>query len=177
MKYDAVGRPVLSTDWSAISNIPPDVDFWATFPPPSQDSLLYYDFGLGQIQWVPNEAQVIWYDNTASGLSAVNVQDAIDEVVTLVQSVTSIFSGWVSQDASASDLPSGWSVTNIGGGIHTITHNLGLSAVTDLRIVLTWRGSGDDDVSMGIPASTANAFNVHRATEFSGGYFFIAVLK
>jgi hypothetical protein len=52
-----------------------------------------------------------------------------------------IYHGWVPANALGEIVPAGWSVSKPGVGIYTVTHNLGLSPITDLIIQLTATGN------------------------------------
>src|SRR5262245_10853352 len=122
-KYDESGRTVLSTLWDAIQNIPEIIDALANLTlPASDDAWLYWDAGLQQFVFLEALAENVAYDNSASGLAATTVQEAIDELASDLA-----WGGRVAANGTAIGLPSGWS-SSLAGSTYTVTHNLGFGS-------------------------------------------------
>ncbi len=78
-----------------------------------------------------------------------------------------IFTGYVPSNGIGEVVPSGWSVLRTGVGRYTVTHNLGLSDVNDLIIMLTCLGEpptigpiGDQFILGTVIQRTTNDFGI-----------------
>lgn len=74
-----------------------------------------------------------------------------------------VFSGYVDDFAIGNNLPAGWSATRTGLGTYKVTHNLGLSPVTDLAIAVSGIGTVSGPAGMIIAivlGRFANSFDV-----------------
>lgn len=163
-KYDSTGRPVISADWDALSNIPELVDQIASLPDPGFDAFLVWDNAIDEIAALERLAENIPYDNGSSGLTATDVQAAIDEVA----AGTIPYAGYIKGSLGASvtsvfnSIASTWTVAQQATGRFRITHSLGLSAVTDLAVTASARLSAGatDDRYCTVTNENANYFEV-----------------
>lgn len=124
--------------WASITGIPAFVAFLDGLVDPNVNAFLRWNDSLGDFDFV-----------AAGGISA-DYGGFVDG--SAGAGVTAVFN----------PAASGWSVSRVGVGRFTVTHNLALAAVTDLAIVANVRlnAGGTDDRYCTITAETANAFDV-----------------
>lgn len=152
----------LLVDWSQITGIPARVNEIAALGDPGARRFVVWDDAGNQLDYLDLNAAEVPYDNSGSGLTATDVQAAIDEVYAAL-TASGVFAGFI--DASSlgsSQLPAGWSVANPATGRFAVTHNLGLTNVFDLSIAPSARlsaGSTDDRYAL-ITNEGTNSFEI-----------------
>jgi hypothetical protein len=173
--YDANGlekQAVISVAWGDIIGIPARVQELSVLVDPNSE--FYY------VGWddVANELRMrifdplnIPYDNGASGLSATNVQDAIDELAALVAALVSgnVYPGYVGSDGTTGNrLPVGWSATRTGAGTYEVTHSLGLTDLTRLAVSPGCIGSAGNKAIQQRSSGTGNKFVIETVDSGTG---------
>ncbi len=174
--------------WDAIADIPDRVLEIAALLDPNALRYVGWNDTSNELELLQFDAADIPYDNTTSGLTATEVQAAIDELAAGAGAGT-VFSGFVSITGTTvtSDLPSGWTVSRPAAGRYVIVHSLSLAATTDLHITATC------DIlvfpfariaNVWNPALGLNSFEIRTLQDDNGGgggalstpFFFICVL-
>lgn len=98
------------------------------------------------------------------------------ELDTTSATLGTVFAGFVDAAVAAEVLPSGWTVTRPATGTYTLTHNLGLSDVNDLSIVVT-----ADEARAEYFSSATNSIGIRLQvspdTDINADWYFIATLN
>lgn len=165
-RFDSTGREISATSWDAIQDIPEIVDELANLPDPGFDGWFWWDDSIDEIVIIEPDADHVNYDNSSSGYSATNVQDAIDEIATL----QTTFAGYVKGSLGASvvgyfnPVASAWTVSQTTNpGLFRVTHNEGLTnPEQEMSVTATARISagGTNDRYANVTNETANYFEV-----------------
>lgn len=185
--YDSTGREVMAMRWDAIADKPDRINEIAALIDPNELRYVGWNDISNELELLLFDAADIPYDNSGSGLTATDVQAAIDEVVS--GGSGGVFAGQVSiaGTTGTSNLPAGWTVTRPALGRYTVTHSLGLGDYEDLSV--TAMGIHDGPFDTGYPrliqiqpsGSNGNAFQVGITTDFAGidfintEWFFLAM--
>ncbi len=172
--YDAAGRLKISALWAAISGVPTRVKEIEVLVDPNERQYVGWNDVSNQLELFAFDALDIPYDNTSSGLTATNVQDAIDEIEAAATPTT--FFGYVDDFASANQLPAGWTVTRTAVGTYTVTHSLGLSDIRDLSFVALAENSRAEWFSNGLNSIRVR-IQVTPDTDVDRNWMFIAGLN
>lgn len=137
-RYDSTGRPMMAMIWEAIANIPDRVNEIAALVDPDELRYVGWNDTTNQLELLEFDSADIPYDNSTSGLSATDVQAAIDELEAAIPTTSPVvhYDGWVNAagTTAGSILPSGWTVAKPAAGRYTLTHGLGLSDYRNLRV-------------------------------------------
>lgn len=155
--YDSTGRrkeALVEIDWTEITGIPARVTELAALGDPGGLRYVGWDDSANELAFFAFDAADIPYDNGTSGLTATDVQAAIDELAAMIADA-GVFFGYVGSDGSTGNvLPAGWSAVRNSVGNYTVTHN-----VTGLVPVVTMASGVVADV-MAVTIG-ANSFTVH----------------
>lgn len=177
--YDAAGRLKISALWAAISGVPDRVKEIEALVDPNELQYVGWNDVSNQLELFAFDAADIPYDNTSSGLTATDVQAAIDEAVAAV--VPGTFAGFVSSAGTTgtSTLPSGWTVSRPFTGRYTVVHGLALSSNVGLSPVGT-PTQPTFSLACQIGTLSVNSFEMRLMQEnevlTNNGWFFVAVL-
>ena len=175
--YDEAGRRKVAALWDAIAGRPDRINEIAALVDPNALRYVGWDDTLNQLDFFEFDSADIPYDNTTSGLTATDVQAAIDELAGTL--APNVFHGWVSATGTTgtSALPAGWTVTRPAAGRYIITHGLTLSVSTDLRVV-AMNEHTSEYMSCEYDALGLNSFEViigrGAGVQVSRAFFFIA---
>lgn len=164
-KFDSSGREILATLWSAIQEIPDMIGMLSVLPDPNYNAWLYWDDNINELVMLEALAENVPYDNATSGLSADNVQDAIDEIVVGTQPYAGFVRGSLGASATikVNGPATGWTVAQQATGRFRITTTgLTLADATDMARNATARISagGTDDRFANITNETTTYFDV-----------------
>ena len=177
--YDSTGREVMAMRWDAIADKPDRINEIAALIDPNELRYVGWNDTSNELELLLFAAVDIPYDNSGSGLTATDVQAAIDEVAAGAGAGT-LFHGHVNQAGTTvgSDLPSGWTVAHPGTGRYTVTHSLGLAGQDDLHICATQ----EDDVNFGhfiyvLPSTNSFELNFRNVSNIAqdNAWFFVAI--
>ncbi len=98
------------------------------------------------------------------------------ELDTTSATLGTVFAGFVDAAVAAEVLPAGWTVTRPATGTYTLTHNLGLSDVNDLSVVVT-----ADEARAEYFSSATNSIGIRLQvspdTDINADWYFIATLN
>lgn len=133
--YNSSGRRVISSLWNGLVNVPANIQELAALADPDALRYVGWNDSNDRLELLTFAASDIPYDPSTSGLSATDVQAAIDEVAAAGSGA--VYAGYVASTGISYSVPSGWSVSKTATGTYVVTHNLGLSVTTDLSIVGT----------------------------------------
>lgn len=165
--------------WDAIADIPDRVNEIAALVDPNALRYVGWNDISNELELLAFDAADIPYDNTTSGLTATEVQAAIDEIAGVTAPTT--YWGWVNTAGDQttvpiSRLPAGWTVNRSSTGVYTVTHGLGLADVRDLAIVVTVFTNDASSYEWKIRSTSANSFtvNIWIAGMANGSWFFNA---
>ncbi len=178
--YDAAGRLKIAALWAALSGTPDRVKEIEVLVDPNALRYVGWNDVTNQLELLQFAAEDIPYDNTASGLTAVDVQAAIDEAV--AAATPNVFAGFVSSlgTTGTSNLPAGWTVTRPAAGRYVVVHNLALSGINGLSPVGTPQRT-TFSIACQLGATTANQFEMRLMQEnetlTSTQWFFVAVIN
>jgi hypothetical protein len=151
-KYDSGGKRIVSVPFSALGSLPGLLFEFTQVADPGEDAVLIWDDSANEFILQP-----------------------LDD---FIQDQTGLFHGYVDASVAAEVLPTGWTVTNPATGNYVITHNLNLSAATDLHVVVTPIEAENTSVRPNIIDLTVDSFEVMMDNDVGDanyGFFFIAV--
>lgn len=173
--YDAQGRKkqsLIVIDWVNVINKPARIDEIAVLTDPaSQNYYVGWDDTANQLKLRLFDPLRIPYNNGVSGLTATNVQAAIDELAALVAALTAnnVFPGYVGADGTTGNrLPAGWSASKTAAGTYDVTHSLGLADLTRLAVGLACVGTAGNKVAQTRSTGTGNKFVVETVDSGTG---------
>lgn len=134
-RYDQTGRRTLAMIWEAIANIPDRVMEIVALDDPGELRYVGWNPTSEQLELLEFSAADIPYDNSSSGLTAENVQEALDEVGTSSSDIIE-FDAWINEAGTTggSILPSGWTVSRPATGRYTLTHGFELEDYRRLHV-------------------------------------------
>jgi hypothetical protein len=165
--FDFGGSPrtYLLADPDALTILRADTDLSLQV---ANGEIAFYGTANGKSAMYFNNVETARTVVAASGGLEVDNQDTgagFERVLTTADlgggSLGTIYTGFVPANAVGEVVPAGWSVVRDGIGIYTVTHNLGLSPLTDLIITLTGTGASDQEfILVSVVDPTANSFEV-----------------
>jgi hypothetical protein len=123
----------LLVDWSQITGIPDRILELAALGDPGARRFIVWNDTTNDLEYLELLADDVPYDNAVSGLTATNVQEAIDEIYAAI-TASGVFAGYVDESVAAEVLPAGWTVSKPAAGRFLITHSLGLASIYDLAV-------------------------------------------
>ena len=137
----------------------------------SAEDAVIWQYGAKDIQFATNATKRAYFDTTggfvvgtptgaSNGVGTINVSTGlyVNNVAAVVSpQAGKVYSGHVDSAATAEVLPSGWTASNLGTGSFKVTHGLGLSPTTDLRIGISI-AAGSAGSTVMIVAQNTNDF-------------------
>jgi len=150
------------TDISASATI--DLSFLGieALTDPNDDRIMFWDDTAGAMAWLDMGSSL-----AVTGTTLDVVYADIEANLSTATASLPIYAGYVDSAGTAEVLPSGWTATNDGTGLYTVTHNLGLTAA-QCSVVANTNAAGTrskcDVTSVG-----TNSFGVDISSD--SGYF------